>query len=195
MPDVIAGVRGHLERLKRSAAAAADASAALQHRDERIAQLEEAIAAEHARREEFERRIKALEFRLEVQEKGYTTQLAEARRLTDEADRRVAERQAALDALTQEHEQTLRTLSDVRARLERLKYGQAKRTWRPTTDGRAAPPGADDNTINALLSAAGPADDGAARAPRRQTGDAPAAPTDDLIDPGLVFAAEDTDDA
>ena len=88
----------------------------------------------------------------------------------------------------------------MRARLERLKYGQATRSWRPTPDGRAAPPRADDNTINALLSAAGPDDgggsgDGAARAPQRHSGDTPAAPAHDLIDPGLVFAADDSDDA
>src|SRR5690606_18932267 len=48
-------------------------------RDEKIARLEQEIEAERARAAELERTVKALEFKLDVLERSYAKQLADAR--------------------------------------------------------------------------------------------------------------------
>lgn len=199
----LATLRERLRRFRRPAAGArvagpAGAAGAVgavgDDRDATIARLEQTLTAEREHSASLTKRIEALEFRLEVQERGYTTQLVDSRQLTTEANARVEERQAALDALTQQHEATLRTLSDVRARLERLKSGQAARTWRPDENGHTARPGDDDNTINALLTAAVAPETDARRNALRATDERVTAPAD-LIDPQLVFVADpDGDD-
>src|SRR5690606_4163507 len=106
----LATLRERLRRFRRPAAGArvagpAGAAGAVgavgavgDDRDATIARLEQTLTAEREHSASLTKRIEALEFRLEVQERGYTTQLVDSRQLTTEANARVEERQAALDA-------------------------------------------------------------------------------------------------
>src|SRR5690606_2110539 len=71
-------------------------------RDETIARLEQEIEAERARSEERAGAVKAFEFKLEILERSYGKQLADARAEGDAAKRELSELKTLLADTTQE---------------------------------------------------------------------------------------------
>ncbi|HEX6994463.1 MAG TPA: hypothetical protein VF339_10005 [Gammaproteobacteria bacterium] len=150
-------------------------------RDEKIARLEQEIEAERARAAELERTVKALEFKLDVLERSYAKQLADARTDGDAAKRELAEVKAELaDA---RHE-----LKQVAAHRDRLRDMYAFDGRRVPPELRERQPGEED-TIARLLNAA---PDPGAKADAPSVADEPE--TGDLLSPDLVFDANDDEE-
>lgn len=154
-------------------------------RDATIARLEQEVGAERDKTSALLETVKQLEFKLEVLERSYSKQLADARERYSAAESEIAELKARL-AETQDE------LAEVTATRDRL-------SSMLSFDGRRTPPGAsaaeapDDNTINRLLSEDGWAD---AEAHKRRGaletgGPDHEPPAGDLLAPELVFKADD----
>src|SRR5690606_17582151 len=162
-------------------------------RDEIIARLEQELESERATTAELERAVKALEFQLDVLERSYGKQLADARADGDAAK----EKLTAVAAQLQETDLELRRVTAVRDRLRDMF----------AFDGRRIPPElrerhpGDEDTIARLLSAAPllpePADDSGSSSslgPGKAEGVAETE-TGELLSPELVFDPnEDRDD-
>jgi len=172
----------------RAAATAARRSSAADEPDERdatIARLEQELGAEQERSKALLDTVKQLEFRLEVLEKSYSKQLADARERC-----RVAE--AELVELKNRLSKTEDELNQVTAMRDRLR-DMLSFNGRRTPSGPTNPLDPNDNTINRLLSE-GDWNDGESSkrrdAPRTGDGEHDA-PFGDLLPPELVFKSED----
>jgi len=164
---------------------AADAPAP-DERDEIIARLERDIEAERARSAELEGAVKALEFKLDVLERSYGKQLADARAASEDAKKELA------TVMTQLAE-TARELSDAAAHRDRLRDMLAFDGRRVPPEMREHRPGNDD-TIARLMSTPGPdaRSDGASPSRRAASNDTDAV---ELLSPDLVFdPSRDGDD-
>jgi hypothetical protein len=192
--------------VKPSAPASADNTAAAAPPDERdaaIARLERTLVEERQNAATLRESNQALSFKLEILEKSYAKQLADARQKMDSAVKELAGHQTRLKELGSGGEDTLRFLSEARAELNRLK---AERNLLKEQLTRGGPrPGAivgvDDGTdgsqtINALITSAG-------MAPKRESaGDSNLgqrvrvedSPSVEMLSPDLIFTKSDEDE-
>lgn len=157
-------------------------------RDETIATLEQALEAERARSTQLEGEVKALEFKLDVLEKSYGKQLADARASSDSAREELSEIKARLRETTLE----LREVAAVRDRLRDMLAFDGRRI---PPELRERQPG-DDDTIARLMSPVGIVRDAGAE-PGRPARDEPGAEPEpkELLSPELVFdRTEERDD-
>ncbi|MFS8607935.1 MAG: hypothetical protein LOD94_08090, partial [Gammaproteobacteria bacterium] len=131
----------------RAAATAARRSSAADEPDERdatIARLEQELGAEQERSKALLDAVTNLEFRLQVLEKSYSKQLADARERCRAAESELAELRSRL-AKTEDE------LTQVTAMRDRLR-DMLSFNGRRTPSGAKSPLGPGDNTINQLLS-------------------------------------------
>ncbi len=191
-----------------SAAAAAPAptgepAAAPDERDAAIARLERALTEERQRSAAFRTNVEQLEFKLEVLEKSYAKQLADARERAESAARKLAEREAELEKLADKHNEVMARLAAANRELERtsidrefLREPRARSAPPAHAERRVLPAATHDGTINALLGETPWSRDG--RAPE---GTEPAAadaaeadaPPGEMLSPELVFTGKDDD--
>jgi chromosome segregation ATPase len=176
-------------------------------RDATIERLERELEEQRDAAKRLQEALDAATFKVEILEKSYAKQLAEARdkRAALEAD--LKEKEDILAGLGDGHEHTLRELNDAVAVIQVLKgevvqlrnliaQGGHRQTKNdPPTRARLAVGDTSDGTINALISNAGWVD---RRKPAVGTGQAtatvesePAPPQEEMIAPDLVFTAKD----
>jgi len=171
--------------------AAADASAgddqhAADERDETIARLEHELEAERARSRELEGAVKAVEFKLDVLERSYGKQLADARAAGDAARQELAEIKARLAETAQE----LRQVTAVRDRLRDMYAFDGRRI---PPEMRERQPG-DEDTIARLISGAGTRPDSGMEPGAASEDAAAGEPEGELLSPELVFDPRDDGD-
>jgi hypothetical protein len=145
--------------------AAAGAAAQLAERDAAIARLERTIAEERQNSAALREANDALKFKLEILEKSYAKQLADARKKMESAVKDLAGHRTRLAELGTGGEDTLRLLAETRAELNRvnadrnlLKEQLTRGGPRPgAIVGAGAGAGESDSsqTINALITSAG----------------------------------------
>jgi len=175
-----------------AAASAGDDPNAPDERDETIARLERELEAERAARAELEDAVKALEFKLDVLERSYGKQLADAREAGDAAQQELSELKVLLAETTQE----LKQVTAVRDRLRDM-YSFDGRRMPPELREQRQP--GDEDTIARLIAGAGAiAEPGS---PPREVPQEPAAAEPEpgeLLSPELVFdpgeGSDDEDD-
>jgi len=194
--------------------AAPDSPAQVDERDAKIAALERTVAEERHNAGALREANDALKFKLEITEKGYSKQLADARQKMAAALTELADHQTRLKDLGSGGEDTLRLLSETRAELNRtkaerdlLKEQMARGGGRPGIPkggvASAGIEGADSSdgsqTINALIQNAGskPTRERAAAAggfnlDARVQADEP--PSVEMLSPDLIFTKGDKDD-
>jgi hypothetical protein len=144
-------------------AAAAGAAAQLAERDAAIARLERTIAEERQNSAALREANDALKFKLEILEKSYAKQLADARKKMESAVKDLAGHQTRLAELGTGGEDTLRLLAETRAELNRvnadrnlLKEQLTRGGPRPgAIVGTGAGESDSSQTINALITSAG----------------------------------------
>jgi hypothetical protein len=186
-------------------AAAADPKAppAPDPRDVIIARLERELADERQVSITLRETSEQARFQLQILEKSYSKQLADARARADTAERELAEKKARLAALDS-GEDTTKLLKEARADLaqvtaerdelrEQLARGG---TYQPKRPRQAEPVAEDTGTINALMTesswvqARKAAAEGHLDAKVNAENDAPAG---DMLDPSLVFTKGKSD--
>jgi hypothetical protein len=183
--------------------AAAAPAAPPDERDGAIARLERTVAEERENASKLREANQALTFKLEILEKSYTKQLADARQKMDSAVKELAGHQTRLKELGSGGEDTLRFLSEARAELNRVKAERNLLKEQLTRGGPRAGAiiGVEDSTdgsqtINALITSAG-------MAPKRESaGDsnlgqkvrAEESPSVEMLSPDLIFTKSDKDD-
>lgn len=167
------------------AAWSGNAPAAPDDRDDSVARLEQEVAGEREKSNALAGRVKELEFQIEVLERSYSKQLADAREHSDAVEQEASQLKEALA-------QTKDELAEVTATRDRLREMMS-------FDGRrgpraSVPRGPNDNTVNQLLSA-DDWTDAEAQSRERQFGDKVRGeqerPAEELISPDLVFKADD----
>ncbi len=144
-------------------AAAEGAAPQVDERDAAIARLERTIAEERQNSANLREANDALKFKLEILEKSYATQLADARKKMESAVKDLAGHQARLAELGTGGEDTLRLLAETRAELNRVKADRnllkeqlTRGGPRPGAIVGAGDEGSDSSqTINALITSAG----------------------------------------
>jgi hypothetical protein len=144
-------------------AAAAGAAAQLAERDAAIARLERTVAEERQNSATLREANDALKFKLEILEKSYAKQLADARKKMESAVKDLAGHQTRLAELGTGGEDTLRLLAETRAELNRVKADRNLLKEQVTRGGPrsgaivvAGDDGSDSSqTINALITSAG----------------------------------------
>ena len=187
------------------AAAPAAAQPAPDALDAARERLERALAEERQKSAALRASVDGLQFKLDVLEKSYAKQLADARTHAEAAARTLAEREAELAGLAERHEQTQHELKQALAELERAGTAAAKArapAERPRSPAPSFAPHrvteTHEGTINALLGAVpweqeprARRDDSQAAARVRQEADAPA---EEMLAPDLVFTGAGEDD-
>lgn len=184
-------------------AAAAAAAPVPDERDAAIARLERTLAEERLIAAKLREENDALRFKVEILEKSYAKQLADARQRQELVQKELEGHKTRLSQLGTGAEDTLRMLADTRAELNRvtsdlnLMRSQSGRTGgmpvgpQPTA---RRPDGEDTSsqTINALLTAVPMA--------RERTGNSnlesrvksdQAAPPEEMLSPDLIFTKDD----
>jgi hypothetical protein len=190
----------------RTSAAKADPNAAppIDERDAAIARLERALAEERESSTQLRAANEAQRFQLQVLEKSYSKQLADARQRCEAAERELGEHKARLAALGTGGEDTLKLLGDTRAELARAnaQLEQLRAEIAARRDGktpgyrRDADTSMADGTINQLMSVADwPRDrkEAAGGQLHAQVQPEPDAPVE-MIAPELVFTRGKKDD-
>jgi hypothetical protein len=89
-------------------------------RDATIERLERMLAEERKNAQELRQSTEGLRFQMQVLEKSYAKQLADARAGKEAAERALAEQRAKLEAFGSTPEETMQLLADTRAELERV---------------------------------------------------------------------------
>lgn len=158
-----------------------------------IERLEQALAEERDRAAELQRTIDALNFRIDVLEKGYTTQLDDARRRLEDAERSLAERDGQLADVSARHDAAAESLAGVRSELQRVTAQRDK--LRRQIDGDPEPDETEDGdlpegTINRLLAAAS-----RPRVRRGTVDEVQEEAPGDLLAPEMLLRKKDADDA
>ena len=185
----------HEQAARRSAAS--EDPAAPDERDAANERLERALAEERQKSAALRASVDGLQFQLDVLEKSYAKQLADARQRTDAAAAALAAREAELAELTERHAQAQTELTHALHELERSGPAAAKPRAPLGPRGAASRQPAlhaqmptNEGTINALLSDAPwqqeprqARDDGQAAA-RVRPADTPA---EEMLAPELVF--------
>lgn len=185
------------------------AAAVPDERDATIERLQRAVSEERQRSAEMRSTIDDLRFRIEILEKSYSKQLADARARTSEAEHRLAEQNDRLAEANAAREETLLALAKAEARLDHYRYARGSEPSEASTGG-ALPPrpiAADDpiesslpeGTINQLLDDA----DWLRQQPRKEEEQEPRGheervrnddeeqPLEDMLAPELVFSSKD----
>jgi DNA repair exonuclease SbcCD ATPase subunit len=103
-------------------------------RDATIERLERAVADERQRAAELRKTVDELRFKIEILEKSYSKQLADARALTAAAEQNLADQTDRLTELDAARQQAVKDLAAAEARLDMLKY---TRSSSPTGSGAA----------------------------------------------------------
>jgi hypothetical protein len=184
------------------------ASAPPDERDATIARLERAVADERQNAATLREANDALTFKLQILEKSYAKQLADARAKMETAQKALAGHESRLAELGSGGEDTLRALGETRAELNRLKADysllkeQAKRGGGGYGKGRGAADPVDGSdgsqTINALITSAAlaPSRDRAASSDSNQNQRVRVddSPVGDMVAPDLIFTKNDKDD-
>jgi hypothetical protein len=191
---------------KPSGPANADGAAVAPPPDERdaaIARLERILGEERQNAATLRESNQALTFKLEILEKSYAKQLADARTKMDTAVKELAGHQTRLKELGSGGEDTLRLLSETRAELNRVKADRNLLKEQLTRGGPrpGAIVGLEDatdgsQTINALITSAGmtPKRDGAGDSNLGQRVRAEESPSVEMLSPDLIFTKGDKDD-
>jgi hypothetical protein len=192
---------------KPAAPASARANAAQpDERDAKIARLERTVAEERQNAAELREANDALKFKLQILEKGYSKQLADARKKMDAAVQDLAVHQARLAELGTGGEDTQRLLAEARAELNRLKADQsllkeqlARGGSRASARSRTGDDGSDtSSTINALIMSVPKAPE-RAREPAADPSSSQRARAEEsaaveMLSPDLMFTKTDKDD-
>ena len=193
---------------RQSAKVKNDAPPVVDERDATIERLERSAAEERDHAAKLRVANEELRFKLQIIEKGYTKQLADARLRAEKAEKEVAEHKSRLATVGSGGEDTMRLLSDIRAELTNVTIERNElRAQLARREGRPAPaPGAvpdSSGTINAFLTGVSTlreeqsTAEGAAHLLAKVRVEE--APPEDMIAPDLVFtkkdAAKDDDDA
>lgn len=145
-----------------ASAAKADPNTAqpIDERDAKIARLERALAEEREILAQLRAANEAQKFQLQVLEKSYSKQLADARQRCEAAERELGEHKARLAELGSGGEDTLKLLGDTRAELARAnaQIEQLRAELAARRDGKSPGYRRDletslaDGTINQLMS-------------------------------------------
>ena len=183
-----------------------DESAALRDRDEKIERLESELSDERKSSSSLRHAIQELEFKIGILEKSYSTQLDEARRTTEAAERSLAEqreRNAELDTARQD---AIELLTEAKTELDRLtaECAQLRRRRGGTGASPDTPNGdaghedwsdEDEGTINALMNDAswlrrkGPSEEERLQAEaEKRAAEEAEADAGDMLAPELVLA-------
>ncbi len=190
--------------------AAGAAAAAPDERDLKIERLERALAEEKAHAVTLREASDAQKFKLEVLEKGYSKQLADARQRADAASKELAELKAKLAQFGSGGEETLKKIEDMHTELlnmtaernklrEQLAKSDARRGggYGNKTEPRR-PLDESSDTINSLITNAG-IDPGREK-PRGGDSNLNArvkleqASAEIMVSPDLIFTEKDRDD-
>lgn len=191
---------------KHAAASVSGAPAPPDERDAAIARLERTVAEERQNAATLREANGALTFKLEILEKSYTKQLADARARMEAAQKELAGHQTRLAELGSGGEDTLKLLSETRAELNRtkaernlLKEQLSRGGGRSAARIEIAGDSSDGSqTINALITSA-------ALPPGRERGAAgdsnlnarvraEETPAVEMLSPDLIFTKSDKDD-
>ena len=175
-------------------------------RDATIERLERTLVEERQNSATLRETVDGLHFKVEVLEKGYSKQLADARSRSEKAEKELATLKAEVAALGTGGEETLRLLTETRAELERITaerdrlHKQLGLSHRPQTKtlakASAQTQSEDGGTINALMANSNwvrerqAAGDDHLHAQVRAD---PEPPPTDMLAPELVFT-KDSDD-
>jgi hypothetical protein len=188
------------------AAAAAGAAAQPDERDATIARLERTVAEERQNAATLREANGALTFKLEILEKSYAKQLADARQRMQAAQKELAGHQTRIAELGTGGEDTLKILGETRAELNRVRADRNLLKEQLSRSGgrsgvRAELSLADTDgsqTINALITSealqpgrerAGSGDSNlSARVRAEET------PSVEMLSPDLIFTKSDKDD-
>jgi len=166
-------------------------------RDQRIAELERAIDEERAHSAGLRASVQDLKFKLEILEKSYSKQLADARHGCESAEQALSQQHVRNAELDQAREDAIELLTDAKAEMDRLTEERDQlRRQLASRDGWAVDPsqGTDDDggTINTLLDDASwlrkrqPSEEELARANAEKA--AAEAPAEEMIAPEMFFA-------
>jgi chromosome segregation ATPase len=169
----------------------------VEERDRRIAELERAIGEERAHSADLRATVQDLKFKLEILEKSYAKQLADARRGCESAEQALSQQHTRNAELDQAREDAIELLTDAKTEMDRLTEERDQlRRQLASRDGWAVDPdkGTDDDggTINTLLDDASwlrkrmPSEDELARAKAEKA--AAEAPPEEMISPDMFFA-------
>jgi DNA repair exonuclease SbcCD ATPase subunit len=197
------------DKAQRDAAKPAAAPAPVDERDLQIERLERALAEEKAHAVKLREGSDALRFKLEILEKSYRKQLADARQRADAATKELTTLKAQIAEFGKGGEDTLKAVSEMRAELlnvtaernrlrEQLSRGGAPS--KPYGDRSYAPkaPEESSETINALITSASLP---SARDRERAGGDGvlnarvklEQGPAEIMLSPDLIFTDKDKD--
>jgi septal ring factor EnvC (AmiA/AmiB activator) len=175
-------------------------------RDATIARLERALAEERALAASLRESLDAATFKVEILEKSYAKQLAEARDKCAALEEALKEKEEILANLGGGHEHTLRELADavavikvLKAERDQLRRQIAQGGFRQRAErvARAAPPPVEDAScadINELIANAGWAKKKSAVGTGLATAQVeaePAPPQQEMLPPELVFTSKD----
>jgi hypothetical protein len=175
-------------------------------RDAEFARLERAVAEERQNATQLREANGALTFKLEIMEKGYSKQLADARKKMESAVQELATLKAQIAENGAGGEETRRMLAETRAELSRVKADrnllkdQASRSGGPKSVViRGGDDGDTSSTINAMILGAGNASsrDRAVATDSNQSQRVRAAddaPSVDMVAPDLIFTKGDKDE-
>jgi DNA repair exonuclease SbcCD ATPase subunit len=186
---------------------AASGEAVPDPRDATIARLERELAEQRALAANLRESLDAATFKVEILEKSYAKQLAEARDKRAALEEELKEKEEILANLGGGHEHTLRELADavavikvLKAERDQLRKQIAQGGFRQSTERAAPPPppvdhtSSGDGTINQLIANAGWAEKKSAVGTGQATAlveDEPEAPTEEMLPPELVFTSKD----
>ncbi len=193
---------------KPDTAAAPGAPAPPDERDAAIARLERTVAEERQNAATLREANDALNFKLQIMEKGYSKQLADARQRMDAALKALAGHETRLKELGSGGEDTLRLLSETRAELNRVSAERNRmKEQLARGGGRSQAPGelarADSSegsqTINALIMSAGLKPGREEREPAGNSNlearvRAEETSSVEMLSPDLIFTKSDKDD-
>jgi len=188
---------------------ASGAAAQPDERDATIARLERDLAESREAMAALRADNEALRFKVEILEKSYSKQLADARQRGEVAAKELAGHQTRLKELGTGGEETLRLLEETRAELHRvtaernlMREDSARPEGRRQPVGRAGAARSDvadtSSTINALIMNAG-AQPGRGREPAGDSNlsarvrDEPSSSSEVMVSPDLIFTEKDKD--
>jgi chromosome segregation ATPase len=184
--------------------AAPGATAQPDERDAAIARLERAVAEERGNAAALREANNALTFKLEIMEKGYSKQLADARKKMESAVEELTGYKTQLAELGTGGEETRRMLQEARAELNRAKADRSLLKEQLSRGGAKAgvvlgDDGSDGSqTINALITSAslqsGRDRAGSSDSNQSQRVRAEESPSMEMLSPDLIFTKSDKDD-
>ncbi len=176
-------------------------------RDATIERLERTLAEERQNSATLRETVDGLHFKVEVLEKGYSKQLADARLRSEKAEHELATLKAEVAALGSGGEETLRLLTETRAELERViaerdqfhKQLGLSRPPQTKTSVKASvrPQTEDSGTINELMANSNWVRERQATADghlHAQVRADPEPPPAEMLAPELVFTKDSDDD-